>query len=78
MSIGLTLASGRYSKVVRFVVVNNRIPCSDQRCALCGCPFEKGYVRDLETRLPCCDTQCFEVRAHEIVRVLRNRGRKAS
>ena len=78
MSTGLTLASGRHSKAVRLVVVNDRIPCGNQRCALCGGLIEKGYVRDLETRLPYCDTQCFEVRAHEIVRILRNRGRKAS
>ena len=78
MCNGLTLDSGRYSKAVRFAVVNNRVPCSDQRCALCGSLIEKGYVRDLETRLPYCDTQCFEVHAHEAVRIRRNRGRKAS
>jgi hypothetical protein len=78
MSTGFTVPSGRHLKAVQFVVVNNRIPCSDQRCALCGSLIEKGYVRDLETRLPYCDTQCFEVRAHEAVRIRRNRGRKAS
>ncbi|MBO0759183.1 MAG: hypothetical protein J2P54_25360, partial [Bradyrhizobiaceae bacterium] len=33
-------------------------PRTDQQCALCGGIVEKGYVRDSQTRLIYCDTQC--------------------
>ena len=62
----------------RFVVVNDRIPCNDRYCALCGDHMDEGYVRDSQTQLIYCDTECFEFSAHEAVRVLKNRQRKAS
>lgn len=43
----------------KFVLVNDRIPRGDERCALCGSAVVKGYVRDPQTRLFYCDTQCF-------------------
>jgi hypothetical protein len=45
---------------------------------VCGGLIEKGYVRDSQTRLIYCDTQCFAGWAHEAVRVVKNHGRKAS
>ena len=78
MSTDLTFTSGRFPKVVRFIVVNNRVPCSDQHCALCGSLIDKGYVRDSKTRLIYCDTQCFDGWAHEAAPVVKNCGRKAS
>jgi hypothetical protein len=42
-----------------FVLINDRLPRTDQRCAMCGGTFEKGYVRDCQTRLIYCDAQCF-------------------
>lgn len=43
----------------RFVFVNDRVPRAEAHCALCGCKIEKGYVREWQTRLLYCDTQCF-------------------
>ena len=43
----------------RFVLVNGRVRRMDQHCALCGGIVEESYVRDLQTRLIYCDTQCF-------------------
>jgi hypothetical protein len=43
----------------RFILVNDRLPHADKRCATCGGIVEKGYVRDFQTRLIYCDTQCF-------------------
>ena len=78
MSTDLTFATDRFPRAIRFVLVNNRVPRTDQHCALCGGLIEKGYVRDLRTRLICCDMQCFAGWAHEAARVIKNRGKKAS
>jgi hypothetical protein len=78
MSTNLTFATGGFPQGIRFVLVNNRIPRTDERCALCGGFIKKGYVRDSQTRLIYCDTQCFPGWAHEAAPVVKNRGRKAS
>jgi hypothetical protein len=78
MSSSLTFATDESPHGIRFVLVNNRVPRADERCALCGGLFEKGYVRDSQTRLIYCDTQCFAGWAHEAAPVVENRGRKAS
>ena len=78
MSTDLTLATSRFPRAIRFVLVNNRVPRTDQHCALCGGLLEKGYVRDSQTRLIYCDTQCFPGRAYEAASVIKNRGRRAS
>jgi len=78
MSSDLTFATGRFPHAIRFVLVNNRVPRTDEHCALCGGPIEKGYVRDSQTRLVYCDTQCFGGWAHEAAPVVENRGRKVS
>ena len=78
MSTDLSYATGRFSRAIRFVLINNRVPRMDQHCALCGRLMEKGYVRDVQTRLIYCDTQCFAEWAHEAAPVVKNRGRKAS
>jgi hypothetical protein len=78
MSSNLSFAAGEFSQGIRFVLVNNRVPRTDERCALCGGLIEKGYVRDSQTRLIYCDTQCFAGWAHEAAPVVKNRGRKAS
>jgi hypothetical protein len=78
VSNDLTVATGRFSKWIRFVLVNNRVPRMDQHCALCGGLIEKGYVRDSRTQLIYCDTQCFPGWACEAVPVIKNRGRKVS
>ena len=75
----LTFATGRFPRRIRFVLVNERVPRTDERCALCSRIVEKGYVRDSQTRLIYCDTQCFAGGAsHEAAPVVKNRGRKAS
>ena len=78
MSTDLTIATTRFPRAIRFVLVNNRVPRTDQRCALCGGFLEKGYVRDSQTRLIYCDTQCFGGWAYATAPAVNNRGRKAS
>ena len=66
-SINLTLATGVRPQRTRFVLVNNRIPRTREHCALCGGIVEQGYVRDSQTRLIYCDTQCFVGGAHNVM-----------
>jgi len=78
MSTNLTFAPGGLPWQARFVLVNDRVPRTEQHCALCGGIVEKSYVRDSQTRLIYCDTQCFAGWGHEAALVVKNRGRKAS
>jgi hypothetical protein len=45
---------------------------------MCGGLIERGYVRDPQTRLIYCDSQCFAGWVHEAACVVKNHGRKAS
>ena len=72
----LTLATDRFPQAIRFILVNDRVPRTDQYCALCDGLIEKSYVRDSQTRLIYCDTQCFA--GWPAASVLKTRGRKAS
>src|SRR6516165_9673266 len=74
----LSFAVDRSPRSIRIVLVNNRVPRTDQHCALCGEILEKGYLRDSRTRLIYCDTLCFAGWTYETAPVVRNRGRKAS
>jgi hypothetical protein len=70
MSTHLNFATSRFRRSIRFVLVNSRVPRTDQHCALCGGVIEKGYVRDSQTLLIYCDTQCFAGSAHEAASVV--------
>ena len=74
----MTLATDRFRRTIRFVLVNNRVPSTDQHCVLCAALLEKGYVRDVQTRLIYCDAQCFAAWEHEAARIAKGCGRKAS
>jgi ribosomal protein L24E len=75
MSANLTHAStGGFLCPTRFVLVNDRVPRRDADCALCGSKIEKGYVRESQTHLFYCDTQCFAGHANAI----KNHARKVS
>ena len=75
----LTLAMDRFPHQTRFVLVNVRVPRTDEHCALCSRIVEKSYVRDSRTRLIYCDTQCFALGgAHQPASAVQNRGRKVS
>jgi len=59
VSANLNIPTCGFPHATRFVLVNDRVPRHDQRCALCGGTLKKGYVRDFKTGLFYCDTQCF-------------------
>ncbi len=75
MSTNPTHAStGGFRRRTRFVLVNDRAPRRDADCALCSSKIEKSYVRELQTHLLYCDTQCFA--GHAIA--IKNLARKVS
>jgi hypothetical protein len=78
MFTNLTFAPGRLACQTRFVLVNDRVPRTDGHCALCGRIIEKGYVRDSQTRLIYCDTQCFSGGADIAMPIIEDRARKVS
>ena len=78
MNANLTFATDGFLHRTRFVIVNDRVPRTDGHCALCGRIIEKGYVRDSQTRLIYCDTQCFPGEADMAMPVIKNRARKVS
>jgi hypothetical protein len=75
MDTNPTFATGESPQLTRFVLVNERMPRNDTQCALCGGTIEKGYIRDLRTRLIYCDTQCFAGGAYSVTK---NHARKVS
>jgi hypothetical protein len=78
MNTNLTFGTGRFLHRTRLVLVNDRIPRTDGGGALCGRIIETGYVRDLQTRLIYCDTQCFAGEADMVMPVSKDRARKVS
>jgi hypothetical protein len=78
MSANPGFAADRLPCRTRFVLVNHRVPRTDQHCALCGGIVEKGYVRDSQTRLIYCDPQCFAGGSHMTKSLIRDRERKVS
>jgi hypothetical protein len=78
MSIHLTLPASGRPRRTRFVLVNNRIPRTGEHCALCGGIVEYGYVRDSQTRLIYCDTQCFAGGTYRGMFATKNYARKVS
>jgi hypothetical protein len=78
MSTNPSFVADRLAYGTRFVLVNDRVPRTDEHCALCGGIVEKGYVRDPQTRLIYCDPQCFAGGSHMTKSVIKDRGRKVS
>ena len=78
MTTNPSFASDRLPYRTRFVLVNNRVPRTDEHCALCGGIVEKGYVRDSQTRLIYCDPQCFAGGSHMTKSLIKDRQRKVS
>ena len=78
MNTDLTLATRGFRRAIRLVLVNDRVPRTDQHCALCDGLLEKGYVRDSQTRLIYCDTQCLPGRAYEVAPIVKHGRRRAS
>ena len=44
---------------MQFVLVNGRSPRPESSCALCCEPIGESYLRELATRLPYCNYECY-------------------
>jgi hypothetical protein len=78
MNPNLNFVRSGFLHRTRFVLVNDRTPRTDGQCALCGRAIENGYVRDSQTRLIYCDTQCFPGEPDVATPASKNRVRQAS
>jgi hypothetical protein len=78
MSTDPGFATERVPYRMRFVLVNARVPRTDDHCTLCGGIVERGYVRDSRTRLIYCDPQCFAGWSLATKSLSADRGRKVS
>jgi hypothetical protein len=57
---------------VRFILVNGRTPCQQSVCALCCRPIGTSYLREVATRLPYCDPDCYADHCEGAVPALEN------
>ena len=55
----LEVAILRESTTMNFVLVNDRTPRAPSVCAHCSTPIGLGYLRDVSSRLPYCDHECY-------------------
>ena len=57
---------------MRFILVNGRMPCRQSLCTLCGKQIGASYLREIATRLPYCDPDCYADHGAGAVLVLEN------
>jgi hypothetical protein len=55
--------------------VNGRTPFRQSLCALCRKPIGASYLREIETRLPYCDDQCYVEHCQGAVLAIENHAR---
>ena len=60
---------------MKFIVVNGRTPRPRSLCSLCCEPIGESYLREIATRLPYCDQQCYVRHSHAPVMALQHHAR---
>lgn len=55
---------------MRYVLVTGRTPCPKSYCALCCEPIGASYLREIGTRLPYCDQNCYAAHCNSAIRRL--------
>lgn len=64
--------------MLRFIVVNDRIPRADAHCALCCTNITGSYVREIGTKFCYCSRGCFLGHSKLGQLVIEHRARAAS
>jgi hypothetical protein len=57
---------------MKFILVNGRTPCRQSSCTLCGTQIGGSYLREIATRLPYCDPDCYADHCDGAVLALEN------
>jgi hypothetical protein len=57
---------------MRFIMVNGRTPCRQSACARCSNQIGTRYLREIATRLPYCDLDCYADHCAGAIRALEN------
>jgi hypothetical protein len=64
--------------MLRFILVNDRMPRAQAHCALCCTQITAGYVREIGTKFCYCSRGCFLSHSRLGQLVLEHRARAAS
>lgn len=64
--------------VMRFLMVNDRMPTADACCALCCEVITGSYVREIGTGLIYCDRGCYNGHVKMATLAIEKRAQKAS
>jgi hypothetical protein len=62
---------------MKFVLVNDRHPREDAWCPICAEKIGDTYVREVQTRLLYCDSQCYRGAVKVAVLALEHHARSA-
>jgi hypothetical protein len=60
---------------MKFVLVNGRIPSPQTYCVLCCEPIRERYLREIRTRLPYCDHDCYAAHCSSAIRQFEGRSK---
>jgi hypothetical protein len=64
--------------MLRFILVNDRTPCSDAHCTLCCSKVTESYIREIGTKFCYCSCGCFLEHSKLGQLVIEHRARAAS
>lgn len=59
---------------MRFILVNERVPCPRSFCVMCNQPVGTSYLRELGTELVYCEYGCYTANSESAVLRLGNRA----
>jgi hypothetical protein len=60
---------------MRYILVYGRTPSQLSLCARCSEPIGASYLREISTRLPYCDHECYDDHCRSAVLALENHAR---
>jgi hypothetical protein len=62
---------------MKYVLVNDRTPFRQVYCVMCCEPIDKGYLRDVGTRLCYCDVKCYALHCVGTLALLEKRAQSS-
>ena len=60
---------------MRYVLVNGRTPCRRSYCVQCCEPIGAAYLREIGTRLPYCNHDCYAAHCDSVIQLIENQSK---
>lgn len=60
---------------MRYVLVNGRTPCRQSYCVQCCEPIGATYLREIGTRLPYCNHDCYAAHCNSAIQLIENHSK---